>query len=131
MTTKLPKEILELVDGKNFAFLATVMDDGSPQVTPVWVDREGGTILVNTVRGRTKQKNMARDPRVAVALVDWKEPYTWVQIRGTVVSQTSRGAIRHIDKLAKKYLGLERYPWKDRKRLIVRIEPQKAVWDKE
>jgi PPOX class probable F420-dependent enzyme len=128
---KLPKVVQGLVDGKNFAFLATVMPDGSPQVTPVWVDREGGTILVNTVKGRTKQKNMSRDPRVALAIVDWKEPYTWAQIRGRVVQQTTKNAGEHIDRLAKKYLGLKKYPWSDKKRTIARIVPGKIVWEKE
>jgi PPOX class probable F420-dependent enzyme len=131
MSPKLPKVAKGLVDGKNFGFLSTIMDDGSPQVTPVWVDREGETILVNTVMGRTKQKNMTRDPRVALAIVNWESPYTWVQIRGKVVSQSAKGASKHIDRLSKKYLGLEKYPGTDRKRLLVRITPQKVAWNRE
>ena len=131
MNSKLPKVVKRLVDGKNFGFLSTVMDDGSPQVTPVWVDREGDTILVNTVKGRTKQKNMTRDPRVALAIVDWERPYTWVQIRGQVVSQSTKGAVTHIDRLSKKYRGRARYSGTDRKRVLLRIIPQKVVWNRE
>lgn len=127
----MPKIVQGLLDGKNFGFLATLMADGSPQVTPVWVDRENETILINTVKGRTKQRNMVRDPRVALAIVDWKKPYTWAQIRGRMVDQTSKNAGKHIDKLSKKYLGLKKYPWGDRKRMIVKVTPQKVVWERE
>jgi PPOX class probable F420-dependent enzyme len=130
MRSKLPSAARELLDGKNFGFLATLMADGSPQVTPVWVDREDDTVIVNTVRGRTKQRNMSRDSRVALAIVDWKRPYSWAQIRGRVVEQTDKNARRHIDKLAKKYLG-RMYPWNDTKRTIVRIEPTRVVWARE
>jgi PPOX class probable F420-dependent enzyme len=129
--SKLPKVVKSLVDGKNFGFLATVMPDGSPQVTPVWIDREDGTILVNTVKGRTKQKNISRDPRVALAIVDWEKPYTWAQIRGRVVQQTTKDADKHIDKLAKKYLGLNKYPWGDKKRTIAKIVPGNVAWEEE
>jgi PPOX class probable F420-dependent enzyme len=130
MRSKLPKVVQGLLDGKNFAFLATVMADGSPQVTPVWVDREDGTILINTVKGRTKQRNMARDPRVALAIVDREKPYTWAQIRGRVVGQTTKNAREHIDRLSKKYLG-RKYPWTDTERTIVRIVPENVVWEAE
>jgi PPOX class probable F420-dependent enzyme len=131
MSPKLPKVVRELVDGKNFGFLATVMADGSPQITPIWVDRENDDILVNTVKGRTKQKNVNRDPRIALSIVDWEKPYTWAQIRGRVTQQTNRNARKHIDKLSKKYLGLEKYPWSDTKRILLRIRPQKVVWEEE
>ena len=131
MPVRLPQVVRSLLDGKNFGFLATVMADGSPQVTPVWVDREGAIVVINTVRGRTKQRNLSRDHRIALAIVDWKRPYTWAQIRGRVVEQTERGADSHIDKLSMKYLGLKRYPWSDRKRMIIRIKPEKVVWDRE
>jgi PPOX class probable F420-dependent enzyme len=131
MPSKLPREVKELLDGKNFGFFATLMADGSPQVTPVWVDRERDTIVINTVRGRTKQRNLSRDTRVALAIVDWRRPYTWAQIRGRVVQQSDEGAESHIDKLSVKYLGLKRYPGKDRPRTIVRIKPEKVTWDKE
>ena len=130
MPDKLPPEVRALLDGKNLAFLATVMADGSPQVTPVWVDRDGDTVIINTVRGRTKQRNLSRDTRVAISVVDWEEPYTWAQVRGRVVQQTDRGAVSHIEKLSMKYLGTK-YPGTDRKRTIVRIRPDKVVWARE
>ena len=119
----------ELLDGKNFGFLATTMADGSPQVTPIWVDRQDNVIIINTVKGRTKQRNFSRDARIALAVVDWKRPYTWAQIRGRVVEQTTKGASRHIDKMSRKYLGLPRYPWSDRERTLVRIKPEKVIWE--
>jgi PPOX class probable F420-dependent enzyme len=131
MQHRLPKVVKKLLDGKNFGFLATTMTDGSPQVTPVWVDRQGDIIVINTVKGRTKQRNFSRDGRIALAIVDWKKPYTWAQIRGRVIEQTTKGANKHIDKLSKKYLGLPTYPWSDNKRMIVRIRPENAVWDEE
>ena len=117
-----------LIDGKNFAFLATVGKDCSPQVTPVWVDREGDVIRVNTAVGRAKQRNTKRDPRVSLALVDWENPYTRVVIMGRVVEQTTEGADEHIDSLAKKYLGVEKYPWRrGEQRIILKIEAEKII----
>ena len=118
----------ELIDGKNIAFLATIMPDGSPQVTPVWIDREGETILVNTAEGRVKHRNVARDPRVALAITDNQNPYRMVAIKGEVTEITTEGADEHIDKLAKKYLGLEKYPWRaGEKRIILRIKPLRVA----
>lgn len=93
-----------------FAHLATLMPDGSPQVTPVWFDFDGTHILINSARGRQKDRNMRRDPRVAVEIMDPDNPYRYVQIRGQVVEITEEGADEHIDRLAKKYLGVDRYP---------------------
>jgi len=119
----------KLIDGRNFGFLATLMPDGSPQITPVWIDREGDIILVNTTVGRVKHKNITRDPRVALAIIDHENPYTMVSIRGRVVEITTEGAEEHIDKLAKKYLGLEKYPWKRKgeTRIILKINPEKIA----
>ena len=86
------------------------MSDGSPQVTPTWVDTEDNIILINTAEGRIKHKNISRDPRVAVSVTDHNNPYNMVTIRGIAVEQTNVGADEHIDKLAKKYLGVDRYP---------------------
>ena len=96
------EDAVKLVEGKNFANLGTLMADGSPQVTPVWVDREGELILVNTAEGRIKLKNVTRDPRVAVSVFEQENPYNKVLIRGTVVEITKDGAEDHIDKMAKK-----------------------------
>ena len=122
---KLDVKAIRLVDGKNFAFLGTIMPDGAPHVAPVWIDREGDTILVNTAVGRVKQRNVARDPRVAISIGDQNNMYDKVVIRGRVASQTLEGADAHIDKLAKKYIGEDRYPSRQpgEKRIILRIEP--------
>jgi PPOX class probable F420-dependent enzyme len=104
------------------------MPDGSPQVTPVWVDRDGDTILVNTAKGRQKDKNVQRDPRVSVTLIDPDNPYRYVEIRGRVVEATDKGAKDHIDKMAKKYLGVEKYPYAQpgEQRLLLRIRPERV-----
>jgi PPOX class probable F420-dependent enzyme len=126
------QEIKRLFDSKNLAYLATLMDDGSPQVTPIWVDIEGNVILVNTAEGRVKQKNVSRDPRVAISTVDNANPYEMVTVRGKVVEQTRRGADEHINKLAKKYLGMDKYPFKmpGEQRILLKIQPDKVFHQK-
>ena len=113
-----------MIDARNFAHLGTLMPDGSPQVSVVWVDRDGDTILVNTAEGRAKPANVRRDPRVAVSIHDQEDPYSWIAIRGVVEELTHEGAKEHIDALAKKYLGADVYPWHqpDQQRVIMRIE---------
>lgn len=125
LPAKLNAKAIKLIDGKNFAFLATIMPDDAPQVSPVWIDHEGDTILVNTAVGRQKQKNTAREPRVAISIADQNNMYDKVVIRGRITSQTLQGADAHIDKLAKKYLGKDRYSWRQsgEKRIILKMEP--------
>ena len=120
-------EIEKLFNGKNLVSLATLMGDGSPHVAPVWVDIEGDTILINTAEGRVKEKNVKRDKRVALSIFDHQNPYHMVSIRGIVTDITTEGADKHIDKLAKKYFGLDEYPYRtpDEKRIIVKIKPEK------
>ena len=102
-------QIKNLFDGKNFAFLSTLMKDGAPQVTPVWIDIEDGNILVNTALGRVKHRNVSRDPRVALSIIDQNNQYDMVTIRGEVTEQiTGDKAEKHIDKLAKKYIGKDK-----------------------
>jgi PPOX class probable F420-dependent enzyme len=122
-------QIKNLFDGKNFAFLSTLMKDGAPQVTPVWIDSEDGNILVNTALGRVKQRNVSRDPRVALSIIDQNNQYNMVTIRGEVTEQiTGDKAEKHIDKLAKKYIGKDKYPWRSKteKRVILKIKPGKV-----
>jgi PPOX class probable F420-dependent enzyme len=116
-------EAIEIIEGKNFAYLATSMADGSPHISPVWIDRDGDLLLINTVPGRVKQKNVSRDPRVAISMIQEKNSYRHLFIRGRVIEQTKQGALDHINRLAKKYLGKD-YPWKDRNRIILRIKPE-------
>jgi PPOX class probable F420-dependent enzyme len=124
------ENIVKLFDGKNFAFLATVKKDGSPQVTPTWIDRENNIILINTAKGRLKHKNVTRDPRVSISLVDDQNPYSMVTISGRVIEQTAEGADEHIDKLARKYLNTDKYPSHSPgvKRVILKIKPEKIFF---
>jgi PPOX class probable F420-dependent enzyme len=121
--------IAKLFEGKNFAFLATLMKDGSPQVTPTWVDidKSDSTVLVNTAKGRTKHRNVSTDPRVAVSVIDFSNPYRMVAIRGKVIEQINgKEADQHIDKLAKKYLGEDKYPRRrpGEERILLKIKPE-------
>ena len=127
MTGTMSPEVAKLIEDKNLAFVATLMKDGSPQITPVWVDLVDGMILVNTAQGRVKQRNVSRDPRVAISIVDRNNPYDMVTVQGKVVEQTIDGADSHIDKMAKKYLGVDKYPFAvfGEKRILLKIEPGK------
>jgi PPOX class probable F420-dependent enzyme len=128
MATKLTSNAIRLIEGKNFGFLAVLLPDGSPHVSPVWVDHEGDTVLVNTAVGRVKQKNTVRDQRVMISVLDSKNPYDRVIVQGQV-TQTYEGAEVHIDKLANKYTGAKKYQRSSakEKRIILRIEPQKIM----
>jgi PPOX class probable F420-dependent enzyme len=108
----IPEQYLDLLQQKKaFADLATVMPDGSPQVTPVWFDYTGGVIRVNSAKGRTKTRNMTEGAPVALAIMDPDNPYRYLQIRGKVTRVTEEGARAHIDSLAKKYIDKDEYPW--------------------
>jgi PPOX class probable F420-dependent enzyme len=121
-------EIRELFESKNFAFLSSLMRDGSPHVTPIWVDIENGNILVNTAIGRVKHGNVSRDPRVALSIIDQNNQYEMVTVRGKVTEQiTGETAEKHIDKLSKKYIGVDKYPRRSKaeQRVILKIKPEK------
>ncbi len=123
----IPGQFLDLVSGakKAFASIATVMPDGTPQVTPVWFDYAGGRIRVNTAKGRVKARNMKEGAKVALAIMDPDNPYRYLQVRATVAGVTEAGADLHIDSLAKKYLGQDRYPFRQpgEVRMICELEP--------
>ena len=126
MAVALSNGVRKLLESPNFAHLATVMPDGSPQVTPVWVDYDGEHVLINTAEGRQKPRNLRSDPRVALSVVDQGNAYAWVAIRGRVVELTHENADEHIDRLSKKYLGRDSYPARKagEQRVIVKIEPE-------
>jgi PPOX class probable F420-dependent enzyme len=128
MSQVIPDKYRDLFSKRAFASLATLMPDGSPQVTPVWVDLDGDLVVVNSARGRQKDKNMRRDPRVALAIIDPDNPYRYLQIRGRVVEITEEGAAAHIDKMAKKYLGADKYPYKQSNevRVMYKIQPERV-----
>ena len=125
----IPDQYKDLFSKRAFASLATVMPNGSPQVTPVWVDYDGKHIIVNTAKGRQKDKNLRRDPRVSLAVIDPDNPYRYAEIRGRVVDVTESGADVHIDKMAKKYLGKDKYPFAQpgEVRVLFKVEPEKIV----
>ena len=120
-------KVINLLNGKNLVFIATIMKDGSPQVSPVWADFEDEHIMVNTAEGRIKHKNVLRDPRVALSIVDSNNPLDMTSIKGTVVEIIPDYDYIHANKLTKKYLGKETYPFRreNEKRIIFKIKPQK------
>lgn len=122
---KLTQRAREILTGTNFAFIAELMEDGSPHVSPVWIDVEGDLVLVNTAKGRLKEANLRRDPRVAISISPDGEPYEHVDIRGRVVEiREGEEAVADIDRLGTKYRGWERYPLKEgEERVTYLIEP--------
>jgi PPOX class probable F420-dependent enzyme len=126
--TGFPATYRDLLEKKAFAALATVGVDGAPQVTPVWFDHDGTHIRFNTAKGRIKDKNLRRQPSVALSIQDPDNPYRYVQVRGRVVGVTEEGADAHIDALAKKYLGQDTYPYRQpgEVRVIFRIAPERV-----
>jgi PPOX class probable F420-dependent enzyme len=114
-----------LFSEKNLVYIATIMKDGAPQVSPVWANYKDGYILVNTAEGRIKHKNVVRDPRVAVSVTAISNPLDMTTIRGTVVELIPDYEYKHADKLTLQYMGKEHYPFKrdDEKRVILKIKP--------
>jgi PPOX class probable F420-dependent enzyme len=127
MPAVIPASHRDLLTRPSMAHLATLMPDGSPQVTPVWCDLDGEHVRVNSAKGRRKDKNMRKDARVALSLCDPDNPYRYLEIRGRVVAISEEGAHEHIDALAKKYLGLDVYPHHNDAdvRVIYRIAPER------
>ncbi len=124
----IPANFEDLFRKPAIANLATLNNDGSPQVTPVWCDFDGTNIVVNTARGRVKDRNLRREPRVALSVLDPQNPYRYLGVQGRVVEMTEQGADAHIDKMAKKYLGKDKYPFRapGEVRVIVKIKPEKV-----
>ena len=112
MSAKVPETHLDLFTKKAFGILATLMPDGSPQATPVWLDYDGQFVYFNSARGRVKDRNVRRDPRVAISIPDPENPYRYLEVRGRVVDITEKGADDHINKLSQKYLGQAQYPYR-------------------
>jgi len=127
MPQPIPEKFRDLLEKKALAHLATLMPDGSPQSTPVWVDAKDGFVRVNSAKGRLKDRNMRRDSRVALSIHDPDNPYRYLEIRGKVIDITEEGADAHIDSLAKKYMGVDEYPLRtpNEQRVIYVIEPQR------
>lgn len=127
-TNRLPAGVLRLLQEPNIAHVATVMPDGSPQVTPVWIDTDGTHILFNTAEGRQKTRNLRRSGRVAISITDRNTPTIYATIRGRVIEMTHEGAEGHISALAKKYTGREGFPVPaGQQRVIIKILPEKIA----
>ena len=128
MPTSFPDKYRDLFQKKAFGSFTTLMPDGSPQTTPVWVDYDRDEILVNSAVGRLKDRNVRRDPRVALAVIDPDNPYRYVEVRGSVREITQNGADAHIDAMARKYLGQDKYPYRQpgEQRVLYRISIEKV-----
>jgi PPOX class probable F420-dependent enzyme len=121
----IPNQVGEILRKKTFVHLTTLMPDGSPHSSPVWCDFDGSFIIVNSAKGRVKDRNMRKDSRVALSAVDPDNPYRAIMIRGKVVDITEQGADELIDRLAKKYMGVDKYPYRaaGEVRVVYKIEP--------
>ena len=128
MAEPIEGRVRELLEAPNFCHVATLRRDGSPHVNPVWVDVEDGLIVLNSAEGRAWPANVRRDPRVALNVMNLENPYEYVEIRGRVVDDTHEGADEHIDRMAMKYLGEERYPFRaeGEQRVMFRVEPERV-----
>ena len=128
MAEPIEGRVRELLEAPNFCHVATLRRDGSPHVNPVWVDVEDGLVVLNSAEGRAWPGNVRRDPRVTLNVMNLENPYEYVEIRGRVVDDTHEGADEHIDRMAMKYLGEERYPFRaeGEQRVIFRVEPERV-----
>ncbi|MGI9567761.1 MAG: PPOX class F420-dependent oxidoreductase [Nitrosopumilus sp.] len=122
------QKVVDLFSAKNLVFIATIMKDGSPQLSPVWANHEDGYIMVNTAEGRIKHKNVLRDPRVAVSAVSKDNPLDMTTIRGVVEELIPDYEYKHADRLTQQYMNRDHYPFKrdDEKRVILKIKPNKV-----
>lgn len=126
---QIPQSHADILDKPAFAHLSTLMPDGSPQASAVWVDTDGPAILINTAEGRLKDRNVRRDPRVAISVTDPENPYRSLMIRGRVTKISNDGADEHINRMAKKYMGVDEYPFRQpgEVRVLYYIEPERVA----
>ena len=119
----------EILEDKNFSMVATIRKDGSPHVVPTWVDTDGSHVILNSAEGRAWPANLRRDNRITVTVPNIENPYEYVEIRGTLADETTDGADEHIDKMAKKYMDADSYPFRKEGevRIIFRIEPERVI----
>lgn len=132
MAARIPDEFLDLFTKRSFAHVATIMPDGTPQVTPVWIDYDGEYILIDAAKGRRKNKNMEARPAVAISILDPDNPYRYLAVRGRVVEITDAPDYAHIDKLAQRYKGVEHFTPNspDEVRQIFKILPEHVTFDR-
>ena len=127
MASPIPASHADLFDKPSIAHLSTLMPDGAPQVTPVWCDLHDGHVRINSAKGRRKDRNIRRDPRVSLSICDPENNNRYLEVRGRVVDLVEDNALQHLNALAKKYLGVDVYPHHDDGgvRVIYVIEPQR------
>jgi PPOX class probable F420-dependent enzyme len=130
MPIPLPDKVRRLIDGRNFAHLATLMPDGSPHSAPVWVGREGERVIISTEDESVKGKNTRRDQRVAISITDMSDPYSQAQLRGRVVERRPDTGFKHLDAISKKYIG-KAWPYREGSSVILVVEIEKARYSKE
>jgi len=121
-------KVIKLFEGRNLVFIATIMKDGSPQLSPVWGEYDNGHVFVNTAEGRIKHKNVLRDPRVAISVVDNNNPLDMTTMRGKVIDIIPDYEYEHLNKLTKKYIGKDKYPFRQpgEKRIVLKILPERV-----
>jgi PPOX class probable F420-dependent enzyme len=131
MPAVIPPEFMDLLEGDALGHLATVRADGSPHVTPLWVDHDGGTVLVNVRLDRVKAANMRSRPAVGLSVVDPRNPHRFLSVSGNVASWSEEGWREHMDVLSRRYLKVDRYPWSfdGERRAIFRIEPARVYYE--
>ena len=129
MPEKLAGKARELIEGANFCHISTLAESGRPQINPVWIDADNGHLIVNSAEGRKWPENVRRDPRVTLCVANHENPYEYVTVWGRVVEEDHEEADENIDRLAKKYLGEDEYPFRQpgEERVLFRIEPEKVV----
>jgi PPOX class probable F420-dependent enzyme len=128
--TAIPAAYRDLFERETFAAFATVMPDGTPQVTPVWIDHDGEHLVVNTARGRQKERNVRENPKVGVMCLDPEDPYRYLSVRGEVVELTEDGAVEHANELARRYMDVEQYPnlgEEQGPRVMLLVRPDRVV----
>jgi len=125
----IPQTHADILDKPAFAHLSTLMSDGSPHTAPVWIDTDDGYVVINSAEGRLKDRNVRRDPRVAISMTDPENPYRSLAIRGRVVKITNEGADDQINRMAKKYMGVDEYPFRTptEVRVIYYVEPERVA----
>ncbi|WP_276260853.1 PPOX class F420-dependent oxidoreductase [Haloglomus litoreum] len=122
--TEIPAEYMDLFETRSFAFVATLLPDGAPHVTPTWVDFDGEHVLVNTIRDNRKDRNIRKDPRITLAIADPENPYRYLSVRGEVIERREDGAREHLDQLAERYTGEAKYPGPGgQERVVLVIRP--------
>ena len=130
MGTLLSDDVIRVLDGRNFAHLATIMSDGSPHSAPVWIGREGNRLFIATDPNSVKARNTLRDPRVAISIADMNDPYSEVQIRGQVLERRSDSDFKCIDSISQKYIG-KPWPYREEAPVALVIKIEKARYSKE